>query len=68
MAKTISIEEALKRLDELTVELAKNDISLDESFRLYNEGLKLVKICNDQLDKVEKKIIILEEEDADEHK
>ncbi|MBQ5735983.1 MAG: exodeoxyribonuclease VII small subunit [Lachnospiraceae bacterium] len=67
MAKTISIEEALKRLDELTVELAKNDISLDESFRLYNEGLKLVKICNDQLDKVEKKIIILEEEDADEH-
>ncbi len=67
MAKTISIEEALKRLDELTVELAKNDISLDESFRLYNEGLKLVKTCNDQLDKVEKKIIILEEEDADEH-
>ena len=67
MAKTNSIEEALKRLDELTVELAKNDISLDESFRLYNEGLKLVKTCNDQLDKVEKKIIILEEEDADEH-
>ena len=67
MAKTISIEEALKRLDELTVELAKNDISLDESFRLYNEGLKLVKTCNDQLDKVVKKIIILEDEDADEH-
>lgn len=67
MAKTISIEEALKRLEALTVELAKNDISLDESFKLYNEGLKLVKICNDQLDKVEKKIIILEEEDADEH-
>lgn len=67
MAKTISIEEALKRLDDLTVELAKNDISLEESFKLYNEGLKLVKTCNDQLDKVEKKIIILEEEDADEH-
>ncbi len=67
MAKSLSVEESLKKLDELIDELAKSDISLDESFKLYNEGLKLVKMCNSQIDKVEKKIIILEKEAEDEY-
>lgn len=67
MAKSLSVEESLKKLDELIDELAKSDISLDESFKLYNEGLKLVKMCNSQIDKIEKKIIILEKEAEDEY-
>lgn len=67
MAKSLSVEESLTKLDELINKLAQSDISLDESFKLYNEGLKLVKTCNSQLDKVEKKIIILEEEALDEY-
>lgn len=67
MAKSLSVEESLTKLDKLINKLAQSDISLDESFKLYNEGLKLVKTCNSQLDKVEKKIIILEEEALDEY-
>ena len=39
--------------------LGQPDISLDESLKVYNEGIKLVRNCSQQLDKVEKQIIIL---------
>ncbi|MFW5669706.1 MAG: exodeoxyribonuclease VII small subunit [Acetivibrio ethanolgignens] len=43
-------------------ELEREEISLEDSFRLYNEGMKLLKSCNDMIDKVEKKLVVLEEE------
>ena len=38
------------------------DVSLDDSFALYTEGTKLLKFCNEQLDTVEKKMLVLSEE------
>ena len=37
----------------------------DESFKKYNEGIKLIKTCNQQLDKVEKQIIVIDSKDED---
>ncbi len=39
----------------------QEDISLEESFKLYKEGMKLVKSCNDRIDKVEKEVLKLNE-------
>ena len=36
---------------------------LTESLKLYTQGVKLLKECNDELDKVEKQLIILDEEE-----
>lgn len=59
MAKGQTLEQSFEKLDEILERLEKSDISLDESLKIYNEGIKLVKNCNQQLDKVEKQIIIL---------
>ena len=63
-----SIEETFAQLDELLEKLEASDTSLEESFACYEAGMKLVKACNDKIDKVEKQMIILQggtEEDGD---
>lgn len=62
MAKqTKTLENSFEELDQIIKRLEADDISLDDSFKLYNEGVKLLKHCNDSIDSVEKKIIILNE-------
>ncbi|HPU62979.1 MAG TPA: exodeoxyribonuclease VII small subunit [Mobilitalea sp.] len=59
--KDFRLEEAFEKLDKIIEELEKPDISLENSFALYQEGMKLLKACNDSIDKVEKELIILSE-------
>ncbi|MFW5676120.1 MAG: exodeoxyribonuclease VII small subunit [Acetivibrio ethanolgignens] len=61
MAKTKSLEASMEELEGVLKELEREEISLEDSFRLYNEGMKLLKSCNDMIDKVEKKLVVLEE-------
>lgn len=62
MAKsTKTLEEAFLKLDQVIEQLEKEEITLEESFQMYNEGMKLLKECNDSIDKVEKKLIVLNE-------
>ena len=42
--------------------MEKSDTTLDASFKMYQEGMKLVESCNNQLDKVEKQIIVLNDD------
>lgn len=66
MARTKSLETAFEELEAAVAKLEMEDMSLEASFKLYTEGVKLVKYCNDAIDKVEKKMIELKaEEDAD---
>lgn len=59
--KKFKLEESFDKLDEIIEALEKPDISLENSFSLYQEGMKLLKACNDSIDKVEKKLLILGE-------
>lgn len=59
--KNMKLEENFEKLNQILEELEKPDIALEESFALYQEGMKLLKICNDSIDKVEKELIILSE-------
>ena len=61
-----SIEEDFSRLEELIKKLEAGDSTLEESFTCYEAGMKLVKSLGGQIDKVEKKILILSEGDDDE--
>lgn len=60
--KEFSLEESFTRLEEIIGALEEGKISLDDSFKLYKEGVGLVKDCNSKLDKVEKEIIIINED------
>lgn len=61
MAKAMALEESFANLEKIIDQLENGQLSLDESFKMYNEGIKLIKNCNIQLDKVEKQIIILDQ-------
>jgi len=54
-----SFEEALKRLEEVVKRLEEGDLPLEESLSLFEEGIRLSRICAQKLDEVEKKIEIL---------
>lgn len=57
--KKPSFEEAVARLEEIVKLLERGNAPLDESLGLYEEGVALVKLCNDALDNAERKIKIL---------
>ncbi len=63
MAKGKTLEAAFDELEETIAALEDPDVTLDESLKLYQQGVKLLKFCNDSIDKVEKKIIELKTED-----
>ena len=44
--------------------LEQSDNSLEESFRYFERGMKLVRQCSSQIDKVEKQIFMLSEEEG----
>lgn len=63
----ISLEELLERLENTVEKLQAPEVSLEESFKLYKQGMDDIKICNEIIDKVEKKVLMLNQEgDLDE--
>lgn len=55
-----SIEEMLEEVDEIIESLESGDIPLEDSFKIYEKGMKSIKEINSRIDKVEKKIIELD--------
>ena len=60
--KTPGLEENFARLEELIGKLEEEDISLEEAFQTYSEGMAVLKRCNVQIDRVEKQVLKLGEE------
>lgn len=61
-AKKVSLEENFAQVEEIIASLQGGELSLEDSFKQYTEGMKLIKNCNDAIDKVEKKLIDISEE------
>ena len=57
-----TIEESLKELDGIVEKLESRDISLEESFAMYQKGMELLKECGKSIDEVEKKVLALDED------
>ena len=57
--ETQTLNELLEQLDEVMKKMEDTDISLEESFYLYETGMKMLKQCNDKIDAVEKKVLLL---------
>ncbi len=61
MAKEITLEQMFEKLEESIAKLEQEDISLEDSFKIYREGMKLIQTCNEKIDKVEKEVLKLSE-------
>lgn len=57
-----TFESAMSRLEEISDILSQNQVGLDESLKLYEEGVKLLKFCSDKLEKADITIKRIEEE------
>lgn len=56
----LTLDEAFAALDGIIGALESRDITLEESFRQYQKGMELVRACNEKIDTVEKKMLVLE--------
>lgn len=57
--RELSLEENFARLEELAGILESEDISLEEAFQAYSQGMELIKKCNERIDRVEKQVLKL---------
>lgn len=64
MAQAKTLEQSLEELSKIIEQMDREDIPLEEAFKLYNQGVKLCKSCNDKIDKVEKQLEIISESDV----
>ncbi len=55
----VKFEEALEKLETIAGQLESGDLPLEESLAKYEEGVKLVRICQKKLGEAKKKIEIL---------
>ena len=57
-----TLEELFVQLEDAIRKMENEDISLEDSFSLYHKGMDMLKLCNEKIDKVEKKMLVLDEE------
>ena len=54
--KKLTVEEAFSEIEKKIQALDKEDISLEASFKEYQEGMELLKYCHEAIEKVEQKV------------
>ena len=60
--KESGLEELFEEIEDILNKMEDKDISLEQSFRFYEDGMKKLKQCNEKIDQVEKKMLILSEQ------
>lgn len=54
-----TLESAIGQVEAIIRQMEAPDVSLEDSFALYQSGIENLKKCNEMLDTVEKKMLIL---------
>ncbi len=54
-----TFEDAIENLEKIVSELENEKLTLDESVKKFEEGMRLSKYCNEILEKAQKQISIL---------
>lgn len=63
MTKEMKFENALDKLEEIVKKLEEGDLPLDDSLKMFEEGVRLARFCGGKLDAAERKIEILMKND-----
>jgi exodeoxyribonuclease VII small subunit len=57
----MKLEEILSQLEETIAVLEREDITLEDSFKEYQKGMEMIKLCNTTIDKIEKEVRMITE-------
>lgn len=56
---TATLEENFAKIEEILADLEQSDISIEDAFNKYSEGVELLKQCDENIDRVEKMVLKL---------
>lgn len=59
--KDFSLEQSFEELEKMVAALEDENITLEDSFKLYKDGMELIEKCASSIDSVEKKVMVLNE-------
>lgn len=59
----MTYEQAIKRLEEIIKQLENNEIPLEDSISLFQEGVELSQFCDNKLKNIQKKVARIYEND-----
>lgn len=62
----VTFEDAMKRLERIVETLGGGNLSLEDSLKMFEEGMELCKFCNKKLDEAEYKVEKLMEKEGGE--
>lgn len=62
--KTYPFEESLSRLEQLVQKMESGELSLEESLKTFEEGIRLTRECQQALKEAEQKVNLLIEKDG----
>lgn len=62
MAKSPSLEDTFDKLEDILGQMESGELTMNESFKKYKEGIELIKKCSLMIDKVEKEMIIINDD------
>lgn len=57
-----TLEETFQELEEIIEKMQKREVTLEDSFVLYEQGIRKLKFCNQKIDSVAKKMLLLNEQ------
>lgn len=57
--RKVSLEKLFEEIEVILEKMEDKDISLEDSFLLYEDGMKKLKQCNERIDLVEKKMLVI---------
>ena len=57
--KEMAFEKALEKLEKIVQQLEEGELSLDDSLKKYEEGVKLARACQGKLSKAKERIEVL---------
>lgn len=64
-AKSVNFEKALDQLEELVEDMENGDLTLEESLKSFEKGIKLTRDCQTALSQAEQKVQILLEQNGE---
>jgi exodeoxyribonuclease VII small subunit len=64
--EAITFEDAMKRLERIVEMLGEGNLSLEDSLKIFEEGMELCRFCNKKLDEAEYKVEKLMEREGGE--
>lgn len=56
-----NLEEMFQDLEHVITVLEGEDVSLEQSFRLYHKGMEMIRICNESIETIEKKVQVIDQ-------